>query len=125
VSAEFFIDVERRMVFSKATGVLTVGDVLDQMDKLTHHPDFQPEWNQIMDMRNVTAIELSGDDIKKLATRNIFVAPSRRAMLVTPGLQFGLGRIFATYREFAGETGIRILTDEKEAHSRVSLLEEI
>jgi hypothetical protein len=124
MSADFFIDVERRMVLSAAAGVLTVGDVLNHMDRLIHHSDFRPEFNQIFDMRKVTDIELSNEDIKKLATKNIFAPASHRALLVTPGLQFGLGRIFATYREIAGETGIRILTDEKEARSWVSLLEE-
>jgi hypothetical protein len=112
------------MVFSKATGVFTVGDGLDHMDRLIHHPDFKPEFNQILDMREVTQVELSSEDLKKLAAKNIFANTSHRALLVTPGLQFGLGRIFATYREFAGETGIRILTDEKEAHSWVSLVKE-
>jgi hypothetical protein len=124
MSADFIIDVRRSMVFSRATDVLTVGDVLDHMERLTSHPDFRPEFNQIFDMREVTRVEMSGEDIKRLATKNIFAPVSRRALLVTPGLQFGLGRIFATYREFAGETGIRILIDEREAHSWVSLIEE-
>ena len=122
--ADFSIDVKHRMVFSKATGVLTVGNVLDHMDRLIHHPDFLPAFNQIFDMREVTEIEMSNEDIKRLAGPNIFATESHRALLVTPGLQFGLGRMFATYRELAGETGIRILTDEKEARSWVSLPEE-
>jgi hypothetical protein len=122
--ADFYIDTKRRMVFSNATGVVALGDALSHMDRLSHHPDFRPEFNQIFDFRQVTEIALSNEDVQKLAKRNIFAAESRRAFLVTPGLQFGVARMFAAYRVIAGEQGINIFTDGKEARSWVSLPED-
>jgi len=112
------------MVFSRVTGVLTFGDVLDHMDRLSRHPDFRPTYDQIIDFRQATEMALSDEEIRDLARRNIFGAGSRRAFLVNPGLQYGLARVFETYREMAGEHGIRIFTDDNEALSWVSLREE-
>jgi hypothetical protein len=112
------------MVFSKATGAFTFEDALGHMDRLSRHPDFRPAFNQILDFRQVTELALSGDDVQELAKRNIFAADSRRALLVTSGLQFGLARMFASYRGIAGEEGIRVFTEAKEARSWVRLPEE-
>jgi hypothetical protein len=122
--ADFSIDAQRRMVFSNATGVLTLSDALDHMDRLSRHPDFRPAYNQLFDFRKVTEIALSGDDIQEIAARNIFAPGSRRAFLVATGLQFGMARMFATYRRFGGEQGISVFTDANKARSWVSLPDE-
>lgn len=121
--ADFTIDTEGGTVFSKATGVFTLGDALGHMDRLSGHPDFKPVFNQIIDFRQATEIALTCDDVRNLAKRNVFSAGSRRAFLVTPGVQFGLGRVFATYRELEGEEGIRIFTDADQARSWISRTE--
>jgi hypothetical protein len=118
--ADFTIDTERETVFSEATGVFTLGDALSHVDRLIGHPDFKPVFNQIIDFRQATGMALSCDDVRNLAKQNIFSADSRRPFLVTPGVQFGLGRVFATYRELEVEQGIRIFTDANEARSSVS-----
>lgn len=119
MSAEFLIDVQRGMVFSKATGVLSLDVAFDHMDRLSHNPDFKPGFNQLFDFRQATDIRLSEEEIREIARRDIFSADSRRAFLVADELQFGLGRMFATYRQMAGEKGIRIFTDAEAARAWV------
>jgi hypothetical protein len=118
--ATFSIDVQNKMVHSKATGVLNRADLQAYMDQLSGHPDFRPEFNQIADFRQVRDIALSNDEIRELAGRRIFAPKSRRAFLVADQLVFGLARMFATLREIGGEQGIRVFTDAKEARSWVS-----
>ena len=108
--SEYFIDVPRRVVFSSATGVLVAEDVLKHMDGLSRDPNFIPEFNQILDMRAVTEFQLSGEDIRGFAKRNVFSPTSKRSFLVASSLQFGLGRMFEIYRECEGEQGIKIVT---------------
>ena len=120
--ADFSIDAQRRIVFSRAEGVLTVAEILDNSDRMRRDPEFRPDFNQLFDLRGVTKFELSNEDIEQLARQLIFAPESRRAFLVTPGLQVGMARMFATYRTIAGgEHGIRIFTDPGEARSWVSL----
>src|SRR6187401_890264 len=109
--ADFFIDRQRGIVFSKATGALGLPEVLDHMDRLQGNPDFHPEFNQLFDFREVKSVNLSYEEVKRLAQRTIFSAHSRRAFVVVGDLSFGFGRVFETYRELHGESGITIFKE--------------
>lgn len=119
--ADFHIETGRKMVFSKAVGVLGLAEVLDHMERLLAHPDFRPEFNQLMDFREVTEMTLSHAEIRQLALRTIFSPTSMRAFVVKGDLQFGIGRMFTTYREFEGEIGIVIFKEMKDALAWLSL----
>jgi hypothetical protein len=122
--ADFFIDRERRIVFSKAVGACGRADILDHMDRSQRHPDFHREMEQLFDFREVTKAMLSEEDVRLLASRNIFSGQSRRALVVSSDVQFGLGRMFETYREGAGEHGITIFREMADALSWLSLSRE-
>jgi hypothetical protein len=109
--ADFFIDTPLGMVFSKATEVLDWAEALDHMDRLQAHPDFRPEFNQLIDFRPASPITLTHEQVRRLAHRPVFSARSRRAFVVASDLAFGLGRAFSTYRDLAGEPGIVIFRE--------------
>ena len=119
--ADFFIDTQLGVVFSKAVGMLALADGLDHMDRLQSHPDFRPEFKQLFDFRRVSEVALSNDDIRRLAQRTIFGKTSRRAFVVSGDLEFGIGRMFEAYRDVAGESGIVIFREMKEALAWLSL----
>ncbi len=85
------------------------------MERLTRHPDFLPEFRQLVDFREVSNITLSNEEIRLLSRRSIFSSHSHRAFVVATDLQYGLCRMFATYRELNGEDGIRIFREMSEA----------
>ncbi|MBI3880717.1 MAG: hypothetical protein HY301_11740 [Verrucomicrobia bacterium] len=118
---DFYIDAKLGVVFSKVTGVLTLADVLDHMERLVRHPDFRPEFNQLLDFREATNMALSNDEVRGLARKNIFSALSRRAFVVSSDLQFGLSRVFATHRELLGEGGILVFREMQEALNWLAL----
>jgi hypothetical protein len=122
--ADFYIDVPRRLVFSQGAGVVTVADFLSHMNRLVHHPDFHPEFNQLLDFRRVEEVTLTTENIILLAERNVFSPKSQRAFVVTTDLHFGLVRMFGSYREMAGEQGIRLFREMKEALAWLALTEE-
>ncbi len=122
--ADFFIDPQRGMVSSKAHGVLSLADVMSHMNRLCSHPDFRPEFNQLFDFREVTAFPMSFDELRSLAKRSIFSANSRRAYVVRTDWQFGLGRVFSTYRDLAGESGIQIFRSMEGALAWLGLARE-
>ncbi len=119
--ADFFIDTKLGMVYSKATGLFSRVEVLDHMTRLVCHPDFRPEFNQLLDFREITKLELSNAEVKEFASRTIFSAHSKRAFVVASDLQFGLSRMFKTYREIEGEQGIMVFREMPEALSWLSL----
>lgn len=113
---EFYkIDKERRLVLTTGSGVFTFADVVSHMDKLSTDPDFDPSFSQIADFTHVTRIELSADDIRRLAQRTIFSPHSRRAFIAANEAAFGIGRMFEILRGLEGEKGIRIFRTLEEA----------
>jgi hypothetical protein len=115
VSAFYEIDRQRRLVLSSGTGVLTKEDILGHMDRLSKDPDFDPDFSQLTDFTQITALEIEPEDVRQLAQRKIFSPHSRRALLVKDDLQYGLARMFEIYRELNGETGIRVFRNLDEA----------
>ena len=113
--AFYKIDKERRLVLSTASGVFTLADAVSHMDKLSKDPDFDSRFSQISDFTHVSRVELSGDEIRRLAQRTIFSAHSRRALIAPNETVFGIGRMFEILRGLEGEKGIRIFYTLDEA----------
>ncbi len=119
--ADFFIDAERKGVFSKAIERLDVAVALSHMQRLQSHPDFRPEYDQLFDFREVPDLAVTLEELRDLATRAIFSASSRRAFVVQSDLHFGMGRVFGTYRELEGEPSIVVFREIKQALALLSL----
>jgi hypothetical protein len=116
MSAEYRIDKKSRLVLSTGSGVFTMADALAaHQDKLLHDPDFAPDFCQLWDLSLVTEAQLTSDDLRRLARRSVFSPDSRRAVLVSSDLAFGLSRMFVIFRQMLGETGIRVFRDRGEA----------
>jgi hypothetical protein len=109
--AQFVINGDYRVVFSRGAGVLTYDDITGHMDRLSSDPRFNPDFNQIIDYTDVTELALTVQHVKHLAKRNNFSAKSRRAYVVTVDLHFGLSRMFASLREAEGEPGIIVFRE--------------
>ena len=118
---DYSIDTQRRLVLSKATGLFGVAEAMDHIKRLFADPDFRPTHNQLIDFRQITALDLSTDQIRELASASIFGPDSKRAFVVSTDLQFGLGRVFSAYRHIEGEEGIRVFREMKDALQWLSL----
>ena len=119
--ADFYIDAKRGVVFTKAVGLLGRAEAVDHMDRLSRHPDFRPDFNQLADFRDVSTVNLSSDHVRELASRSVFGPLSQRAFVVSSDLQFGLGRVFGSYRHVEGEKGIKVFREMSEALRWLSL----
>jgi hypothetical protein len=115
MAASYKIDKERRLVMSTGSGVLTLADLLAHQEKLLADPDFSPDFSQLWDLTNITEVELTSKDVHRLAQRSIFSPDSRRAILVSRDLVFGLARMFEIYRDILGENGIRVFRNLDDA----------
>jgi hypothetical protein len=122
--ADFYIDAKNGIVYSKATGVFSRVEALDQGGRLLRHPDFRPEFNQLYDFRDITKMVLSAEEVRSLASYTVFSAHSKRAFVVASDLQFGLSRMFRAYREMGGAQEIMIFREMPKALSWLSLAAE-
>jgi hypothetical protein len=113
--AFYKIDKERRLVLSSGSGALTIEDILGHQERLLNDPDFDSSFSQLSDFTQFTRIEVTGDQVRLAAKKNIFSPHSRRAMVVKNDLQYGLARMFELHRDSAGEMGIRVFRNLDEA----------
>jgi hypothetical protein len=109
------IDKESRLVMSTGSGVLTVADSLAHQDELLKDPEFDPSFSQLMDLTHITKLEHTSDDVRRVAERSVFSPHSRRAILVSADVTFGVARMFEMLRETLGEKGIRVFRELDEA----------
>jgi hypothetical protein len=54
-------------VLSTAFGVFTLADALAHHDQLLNDLDFDPRYSQLVDFTHTTKVELSAEDVRKLA----------------------------------------------------------
>ena len=113
--AYYRIDKERKIVMTTAAGVLTMAESLAHQEKLLKDPDFSPSFAQLMDLTQVTQVELGPEVVSRIALKSVFSPESRRAILVTADLVLGLAQMFEILRENAGEKGIRVFRNLDDA----------
>ena len=102
------INKQRRLVISTGSGRITLAEALAHQEKLQKDPDFDPSFSQVIDLTRITDFALEANDIRRLAQGTIFSRESRRAIVASSDLVYGLGRMYEILRETAGEDGIRV-----------------
>lgn len=101
--ARYTIDKERRLVISTGWDRITFDEAKAHQDQLLNDPDFNPEFNQLLDGTRATDYALSGDQIRFIMNRKLFSPTSRRAFVVTSKYAYGMARMLATYYEMSTE----------------------
>jgi hypothetical protein len=121
MAAFYQIEKEARLVRTHATGAFDYEDAISHMSRIKKDPDFDPTYSQLLDFREVTEMILSHDEIVSLSAVEVFSRQSRRAFLVGTPEQFGLARVFQTYRSSRGDQTISVFTDPEEAFAWLRL----
>jgi|SRR5882672_5261295 len=112
----YTIDTKLGLVSSMATGGVTAAELLGHQNRLMRDPDFDPTFNQLADFSETTSVSVSSDDIRTLATRNIFERSARRCVVAPTAEIFGLARMFQAFRELSGgKEELHIFKERKEA----------
>jgi len=101
MAINYFIDEERSMVIGIGSGYLPFSDLKSEEDRLRSDPKFKSNLNQLLDVREVTAFEMSTNQARLLAGSNPFSARSRRAFVVGKEQAFGMGRMFQSFVELS------------------------
>jgi len=113
--ADYTIDAERGIVFSRGSGAFTHEDYKEHMTRLAKDPLFQPKFHQLVDCRSISVMKLTGAEIESLAMKSLFDASSLRAFVASNSVQFGLSRMFGTYRKIHGGQEVMVFSELKDA----------
>jgi hypothetical protein len=101
MTVRYAIYKELRLVISTASDRVTFADIKSHQDQLLNDPDFDPQFNQFIDMTAVTVIDISTQEAIVVAQRKIFSRTSRRAFVASSPEVFGVGRLMEAYNEMS------------------------
>jgi hypothetical protein len=96
---EYVIDKQRRLVISTGSDRFTFSEAKAHQEKLIADPDFNREFNQLIDLRAVTLFELTVEETRTIAMRNPFSPQSRRALVASSPHVFGMLRLAMAHHE--------------------------
>jgi len=114
--AGYVIFKDRRLVFSWGWDRLTFGDFRSQQDAFIQDPDFDPSYDQLVDVSKATSLELSIEEAKTIARRRIFRPTSRRAVIATNPDVFGMGRMMDVHHSMStGRDQVQVFYDRESA----------
>ena len=99
----YVIDCAHGIVFSRAWGVLTFEDLRDHYFRMSIDPDFDPDFCQLADNREVHAVEMDPQTIRRLAHITVFSPGRPRALVVAGEVPYGLARMYAIFSETEGQ----------------------
>ena len=94
---DYTIDRERKLVHTRAWGILTAEEFLAYQDRLRDNPDFRPSFDQLAIFSEVTQMLIPPGAAEQIATAAPFAKGFRRAAVATTDFVFGMGRMYEAY----------------------------
>ena len=109
------VERERALVILEFWGVAGNEDLYNSDDALRADSEVKPEFDQLIDLSRVELLEMTGEAIVEVATREPFFSVEvRRAIVATEPESFGMARVFEMRRD--GAAGhIRVFREAKAA----------
>jgi hypothetical protein len=111
--AEYRIDLSKRIVYSRAWGVLTDRELADNRAALFADPAFAPDLSQLYDFTGVTELGIAATTLAGLAKSSRFSPNTRRAVVVGSDEAFGMARMYAILSD--REETIQVFRDRASA----------
>lgn len=98
--AHFTIDVSRRLVISTFEGPTTLPEIVGLAPLIRAHPDFDPDFSEIIDCTRIITNNISTDAIRSLSRGEQIFNPTSKHVVVAPtDYIFGLARMGQTFAE--------------------------
>lgn len=98
----YLIDENRTLVTCTGWDIVTFDEADELQNQLKGDPRFNPDFFQLIDGTQISSLEINAGELKLLASRRLFSARSRRAVVMSRPAAYGMARMFQTYSELAG-----------------------
>jgi hypothetical protein len=108
---DYVVHKDRRLVIITASGRLSAKDIEGRIAQAMVDSDFNPDYDEISDLRAVTSIDMSMPQTRTLARRKIYSPKSRRAIVASDPAIFGMGRLWGAHAELAQDVQIQVFYD--------------
>jgi hypothetical protein len=112
--ADYTIDQERKLVVSRLWGTLTEDDVSGHNARLRADPRFNPGYQQLADLREITETKVGSRVVRDTARDQYFTPGVKRAFVADTDFVFALARMFASVAQTNGQV-IEVFRDITDA----------
>ena len=116
----YHIDRALNLVISCGTGSIRDEDLVRHARTLRADPLFAPDMRQLVDLRFSSAADLTVPGLREIAQAHTFGAGSRRAIVASDDLAFGLARMYEMLRD-DGQDQVQVFRDLDEAIAWLAL----
>ncbi|HUB80500.1 MAG TPA: hypothetical protein VMB03_16965 [Bryobacteraceae bacterium] len=100
------IDKKRRLIVTWGKGRVTFAEARDHQDRLLNDPDFDETFNQLLDATQADTLDLTAEEARIIASRQVVANTSRRAFVATDASVFGMGRMMEAYHGSKSKTQV-------------------
>jgi hypothetical protein len=105
----FLIHPTRRLIYARLFGQATVEEVLASRAEAARHPDFDPTFDVLYDVRDADLSRFPPSWVDRLSTASIFHPSSRRTIVAGSDDKFGLARMFEIRWELSGNEPVQMM----------------
>jgi hypothetical protein len=112
--ASYEIDATRRLVISRAWGVLTAHEVSEHYREIAAERAFDPSFAQLADLRAVELIAIEPPALGREALETVFSSRSPRAFVTGTSSQYEVARMYGAYAHFARQN-VRVFRNKEDA----------
>jgi len=120
VPAKHSIDVERKLVISRAWGAITGDGVREHGRLLRADLLFDPTFRQLIDMSGITEDLVDTTTKEQQSQDLLFASGVQRAWVAAKDYSFGMARMYAITAENQGQH-VRVFRDRDEAEKWLGL----
>jgi hypothetical protein len=114
----YSIDTDKGVVYTTASDVLTEDELFEHKRKLVSDPEFKPGFVELSDVRFITELRVSADDIQRFVMQDRSEAEQlqdfKLAIIVSGSTEFGLGIMYETMSS-ESSANVRIFRDMGQA----------
>jgi len=97
----YVVHKDLRLVVSTGLDRVSWNEIKACQDQTKTDPNFNPGFDQIVDLRETTSFDMTGEQAGVLARRMIFSFSSKRAFVASSPAVFGMGRMWEAFTEFS------------------------
>jgi hypothetical protein len=98
----------------RAWGVFSNADLRDNCQRIAADVRFEPTLLQLANLDDVTEFTLAPAVIAEIASWSLFDIGTRRAIVASADVAYGLARMFSLHAEYVGQN-VRVFRDEQAA----------
>jgi hypothetical protein len=94
LTATYSLDPAARVVFTRISSPLTLGNLIALGDALRNDPSFDPAFDELIEVAAGAAVDFRFVDVQQTTRSDPFSKKSRRAIVVEADVDYGVARMY-------------------------------